>query len=101
MRACDGMDWKPPTAVAVWERYLVLAVVFGLAGTVLKALSVKAPAVMADPAFPAWLWIGGLDGGPAPWDSLDQGWTHVYDSALDAPPRQHVGRQLRRGRPLR
>ena len=59
MRAADGMDWKPPGAVVVWERYLVLAVVFGLADTVLKALQVKAPDVVADPAFPAWLWLGG------------------------------------------
>jgi hypothetical protein len=70
------------------RRRVVLAVVFGLAGTVLilKALSVRAPAVMADPAFPAWLWIGGLDGGPAPWDSLSEGWTHVYAPRLMRHP---------------
>ena len=73
-RARGGrQDWKPPTAVVVWERYLVLAVVFGLADTVLKALAVKAPAVVADPAFPAALWLGDAAGMSA-WASLNKGW---------------------------
>jgi hypothetical protein len=93
------------------RRRVLLAEVFGLASTVLKA-----PAVMAAPAFPAWLWIGALDGSRAPWDSLNEGWTHVYDPRLMRHPvstwaGSHAGGGLSgdvseaagawRGRPLR
>ena len=105
MRAADGMDWKPPAAVVVWERYLVLAVVFGLADTVLKALALKAPEVVADPAFPAALWIGDAMGVSA-WSSLNEGWGHVYSPGmLHAPSSSYsyagpgMGGQARRDFP--
>ena len=91
MRAADGMDWKPPTAVVVWERYLVLAVVFGLADRVLKALAVKAPAVVADPAFPTALWLGDTAGISA-WASLNEGWGHVYaPRMMQVPTTSYTG----------
>ena len=45
------LDEKPPDAVVLWEQFLVYAVVFGIADQVVKAMSVKVPEVMSDPAF--------------------------------------------------
>ena len=101
MAAADGMDWKPPEAVVVWERYLVLAVVFGLADKVLKALAVKAPAVAADPAFPAWIWLGDDAGLAAPWMCVSLTWSHAYSTRPAAHPAAsyadgYAGQGLRR-----
>ena len=47
---------KPPDAVVLWEHFLVYAVVFGIADQVVKAMAVKAPEVVNDPAFaPSYL----------------------------------------------
>ena len=47
---------KPPDAVVLWEHFLVYAVVFGIADQVVKAMTVKAPEVVNDPAFaPSYL----------------------------------------------
>jgi uncharacterized membrane protein len=42
---------KPPDAVVLWEHFLVYAVVFGIADKVIKAMTVKVPEVVDDPAF--------------------------------------------------
>ena len=42
---------KPPDAVVLWQHFLVLAVVFGIADEVVKHLQVKVPEVLQDPAF--------------------------------------------------
>jgi len=45
------LDEKPPDAVVLWEQFLVYAVVFGIADRVVKAMRVKVPDVVDDPAF--------------------------------------------------
>jgi uncharacterized membrane protein len=54
------MQEKPPDAVVLWERFLVYAVVFGIADEVVKAMRVRVPDVVTDPAFgPSYLlWFG-------------------------------------------
>jgi len=54
------LDEKPPDAVALWEHFLIYAVVFGIADQVTKAMTVKIPDVVNDPAFrtPYLLWWG-------------------------------------------
>jgi len=54
------LDEKPPDAVALWEHFLIFAVVFGIADQVTKAMTVKVPDVVNDPAFrtPYLLWWG-------------------------------------------
>jgi uncharacterized membrane protein len=50
------MQEKPPTAVALWEQYLVLATVFGMADEVIADMKVKVPEVVQDPAFTTSMW---------------------------------------------
>ncbi len=45
------MQEKPPDAVVLWEHFLVYAVVFGIANEVVKAMAMKVPEVVHDPAF--------------------------------------------------
>jgi uncharacterized membrane protein len=54
------LDEKPPDAVVLWEQFLIYAVVFGIADQVTRAMSVKIPEVVNDPAFrtPYILWWG-------------------------------------------
>jgi uncharacterized membrane protein len=54
------LDEKPPDAVVLWEKFLIYAVVFGIADRVTKAMTVKVPEVVDDPAFrtPYLLWWG-------------------------------------------
>lgn len=54
------LDEKPPDAVALWEQFLVYAVVFGIADQVTRAMTVKVPEVVNDPGFrtPYLLWWG-------------------------------------------
>jgi uncharacterized membrane protein len=42
---------KPPDAVVLWQHFLVLAVVFGIADEVIEHLQVAVPEIMRDPAF--------------------------------------------------
>jgi uncharacterized membrane protein len=54
------LDEKPPDAVVLWERFLIYAVVFDIADRVTKAMAIKVPQVVDDPAFrtPYLLWWG-------------------------------------------
>ena len=54
------LDEKPPDAIVLWEQFLIYAVVFGIADQVAKAMTVKIPEVVSDPAFrtPYILWWG-------------------------------------------
>ncbi len=46
----------PPQSIVLWNRFLVLAVVFGIATEVINQLRVKVPAVVGDPAFQTTYW---------------------------------------------
>jgi uncharacterized membrane protein len=54
------LDEKPPDAVVLWEQFLIYAVVFGIADQVTKAMTVRVPEIVNDPAFrtPYILWWG-------------------------------------------
>ena len=56
---------KPPDAVVLWEQFLVYAVVFGIADEVAKAMTVKVPQVIDDPAFRTsyFIWFASPGGG--------------------------------------
>lgn len=59
------LDEKPPDAIVLWEQFLIFAVVFGIADQVAKAMTIKVPEVVNDPAFhtPYILWWGMPGGG--------------------------------------
>ena len=78
MRDFGRMQEKPPTAVALWEQYLVLAIVFGIADQVVKDMHVAVPEVVNDPAFSSGMWYmfaAGQGGG---------GFTSAFDSGFAA-----------------
>lgn len=50
------LDEAPPTSVILWNRFIVLAVVFGIAEQVIEQLRIKVPQVVADPAFQTSYW---------------------------------------------
>jgi len=81
------LDEKPPTAVALWEFYLVLAVVFGMADEVVRTLEVKAPEVATDPAFRTstiWMITHAPAGGASFASAFDSGFS---SAAVAASPR--------------
>ena len=67
------LDEKPPDAVVLWEKFLVYAVVFGIADQVIEGDEVKVPEVVSDPAFRTHV--------PPLW------------SRMPGRPRRHVGVQ--------
>ncbi|MCL2332244.1 MAG: DUF2207 domain-containing protein, partial [Actinomycetia bacterium] len=57
------MEEKPVASVVLWNRYLVLATIFGIADEVAADLKVALPEMVNDPAFaPTFIWFyaGGL-----------------------------------------
>ncbi|HEY3317604.1 MAG TPA: DUF2207 domain-containing protein [Coriobacteriia bacterium] len=56
LRDFSRMQEKVPAEVALWERYLVLAVIFGIADQVIAQMRVAAPDVVNDPAFATAYW---------------------------------------------
>jgi uncharacterized membrane protein len=56
MKDFGRMQEKPPTAVVLWEQYLVLATVFGIADEVIRDMKVVVPEVVDDPTFRASYW---------------------------------------------
>lgn len=50
------MDRHQPGALVLWEQYLVLAAVFGLAKGVRDAMEVHVPEAFAQPSFAGGYW---------------------------------------------
>lgn len=50
------LEEAPPASVVLWNRFLVLAVVFGVAEQVIEQLRVRMPEVVADPGFQTSYW---------------------------------------------
>ncbi|TLM80387.1 MAG: DUF2207 domain-containing protein, partial [Actinobacteria bacterium] len=68
------LNEAPPTHVALWERFLVLAVVFGVAKQVIEALKVRMPEILKDPGFAqTYWWVNSGAGYAAPIESVTQG----------------------------
>jgi len=74
MKDFGRMDEKPPDAVVLWQQFLVYAVVFDMADQVIKAMQVKVPEVMQDPAFNTmtFMMIAQPGMGPSPFSAMDQ-----------------------------
>ncbi len=80
---------KPPDAVAVWEQFLVFAVVFGIADKVTKAMTVKLPEVVNDPAFhnSYLLWWGAsgqVGGGLSAFSEIHQSFSEAVSVATSS-----------------
>lgn len=56
LRDFGRLDEVPPQSIILWNRFLVLAVVFGIATEVINQMRVKVPAVVADPSFQTTYW---------------------------------------------
>ena len=79
---------KPPDAIVLWEQFLIFAVVFGIADQVAKAMTVKVPEVVNDPAFrtPYLLWWGmpGDGGGLSAFSELHQSFSQAVSVATSS-----------------
>ncbi len=66
LRDFSRLEEAPPASVVLWNRFLVLAVVFGIAEEVIEQLRVKMPQVVQDPSFQTSYWwaYGGPHGSP-------------------------------------
>ena len=82
------LDEKPPDAVVLWEQFLIFAVVFGIADQVAKAMTVKVPEVVNDPAFrtPYILWWGmpGDGGGLSAFSEIHQSFSQAVSVATSS-----------------
>jgi uncharacterized membrane protein len=74
MKDFGRMQEKPPDSVVLWQQFLVYAVVFDMADEVIKAMQVKVPEVMQDPAFRTmtFMMIAQPGMGPSPFSAIDQ-----------------------------
>jgi uncharacterized membrane protein len=74
MKDFGRMDEKPPDSVVLWQQFLVYAVVFDMADQVIKAMEVKVPEVLQDPAFRTmtFMMIAQPGMGPSPFSAMDQ-----------------------------
>jgi uncharacterized membrane protein YgcG len=77
------LDEAPPTHVKLWEHYLVLAVVFGVAEQVIEQMRVAIPEVVNDPGFAhSYWWVYGAGGyGNSPVSSLQTGFVSAASIA--------------------
>ena len=87
LRDFGRLQEKPPDAVVLWEAFLVYAVVFGIADDVVKAMTVKVPEVIDDPAFrPSYfLWFASPgDGGMAAFSEMHQSFSEAVSVATSS-----------------
>jgi uncharacterized membrane protein len=78
---------KPPDAVILWEQFLVYAVVFGIADEVTKAMTVKVPEVVDDPAFRTgyFIWFAAPgDGGVAAFSEMHESFAAAVSVATSS-----------------
>ena len=78
------LEEKPPDAVVLWEQFLVYAVVFGIADEVARAMTIKVPNVIDDPAFRTgyFIWFASPgDGGMAAFDEMHQSFSAAMSVA--------------------
>jgi uncharacterized membrane protein len=88
MKDFGRMDEKPPDAVVLWEQFLVYAVVFDMADEVVKAMQVRIPEVVQDPAFGRMYWLMfpmyGAGGGGSPFSEMSQSFTQAVAVATSS-----------------
>ncbi|HET6351646.1 MAG TPA: DUF2207 domain-containing protein, partial [Coriobacteriia bacterium] len=67
------LEEAPPQSIILWNRFLVLAVVFGVAEQVIEQLRVKLPQVVNDPGFQtSYWWVYAGSYGHSPVSTLSQ-----------------------------
>jgi len=67
LRDFSRLEEAPPSSVILWNRFLVLAVIFGIAEEVIEQLRVRLPDVIKDPGFQTsywWIYAGGYGHSP-------------------------------------
>lgn len=67
LRDFSRLDEAPPMHIILWQQFLVLAVVFGIAEQVIAAMRVRIPDVVNDPGFRSaywWAYAGSPGGSP-------------------------------------
>jgi uncharacterized membrane protein len=86
MKDFGRLQEKPPDAVILWEQFLVYAVVFGIADDVVKALQVRAPEVVTDPAFGTmgFMMLPSSHGEDAPFTTLSQSFSQAVSVATSS-----------------
>ena len=57
LRDFGRLHEKPPAAAVLWERYLVMAVVFGIATQVIEQMRIHVPQMASDPEFTSVFWF--------------------------------------------
>jgi uncharacterized membrane protein len=83
LRDFSRLDEQPPTGIVLWERFLVLAVVFGIAEQVIEAMRLKLPEILADPGMQTAYWwaYAGHGYGTSPMSALGSGLTSATSIA--------------------
>ena len=83
LRDFSRLNEAPPTHVVLWEHFIVMAVVFGIAEQVIEALRVRVPEIANDPTFArtAWWVTAPHAGGVSPMNALSTGFTSAAQVA--------------------
>jgi hypothetical protein len=87
LRDFSRLDEAPPESVAIWNRFLVLAVVFGMADEVMSQLRGLVPQVVDDPGFETTRsWTTGPGPGAAPAHSVRSWFVSAAEVATASQP---------------
>ncbi len=82
LRDFSRLNEAPPSSVVLWNQFLVLAVVFGIAEQVIEQMKVVVPQVVADPAFGTTYWWASSGAGyQSPVSSLTGGFASAASIA--------------------
>ena len=89
LRDFSRLHEAPPASVVLWNHFLVLAVIFGIAEEVIEAMRVRIPEVVTDPAFATTYWwaYSGSHAGTSPVVALQSGFasaTQVANSQMSS-----------------
>ena len=85
LRDFSRLNEVPPASVVLWNRFLVLAVVFGIAEEVIAQLRVKIPEVVENPGFQTtYWWVYAGAHGSSPVSSLQSGFASASQVASSA-----------------
>jgi uncharacterized membrane protein len=82
LRDFSRLNEAPPASVVLWNQFLVLAVVFGIAQQVIEQMKVVVPQVVGDPSFAmTYWWLASGPGYGSPISSLSGGFTSAAQVA--------------------
>ncbi|MCE5203340.1 MAG: DUF2207 domain-containing protein [Actinomycetia bacterium] len=88
LRDFSRLEEAPPTHIVLWEHFLVMAVVFGIAEEVIKAMRVKVPEIVSDPALARTMWwVTPTHGNVSPATAFTSGFAsaaHVASSQMSS-----------------